>query len=146
VFLRRLGEQVDQKTALAPRRRLGGYGEQGGQFCPGAWTPRRRLGDTLRTLQGLTTSFEWHLGGGALDRPVLGPNCPMWRYSAPTVEFQRSYPTVKSNGLSIVYPDKTATFYPTTLLNGGLQIPILAGRMKVGRTQEVYPSVETHLQ
>jgi hypothetical protein len=36
VFLRRLGEQVDQKTALAPRRRLGGYGEQGGQFCPGA--------------------------------------------------------------------------------------------------------------
>jgi hypothetical protein len=96
--------------------------------------------------QGLTTSFEWHLGGGALDRPVLGPNCPMWRYSAPTVEFQWSYPTVKSNGLSIVYPDKTATFYPTTLLNGGLQIPILAGRMKVGRTQEVYPSVETHLQ
>jgi hypothetical protein len=50
VFLRRLGEQVDQKTALAPRRRLGGYGEQGGQFCPGAWTPRRRLGDALRTL------------------------------------------------------------------------------------------------
>jgi hypothetical protein len=48
VFLRRLGEQVDQTGALAPRRRLGGNGEQGDQFCPGAWTPRRRHKNTDR--------------------------------------------------------------------------------------------------
>jgi hypothetical protein len=50
---------VDQKTALAPRRRLGGYGKQGGQFCPGAWTPRRRLKNTDPVLfQFAVSSFS----------------------------------------------------------------------------------------